>query len=223
MLRTNNGVRVGGAWLAIAACLMIAGLVLHGPIAPDLSDQMAKIANDPARWVVAHWITAAGLSLYMVAGLVVLTSGSRLTEGWWTTTAWAVLPVSALWVLTTAVAEATVVTNAAIAGNSEVFQAWWAFAEGKATGVAFLALAIALIAKNDAQSAPGVTPAWSAWTAMFASLASFTGWALGMWFEIGAGSVLWLASSILMSAWTVWFGIALTRSPVTEISAVDAR
>ena len=223
MPRTNGGVRVGGAWLAIASCLMIAGLVLHGPIAPELSDQMSKIANGPRVWVVAHWITAAGLSLYMVAGLVVLTSGSRLTEGWWTTTAWAVLPVSALWVLTTAVAEATVVTNAAISGNSEMFEAWWAFAEGKATGVAFLALAIAVIAKNDAQSAERVTPAWSAWTAMFASLASFTGWALGMWFEIGAGSVLWLASSILMSVWTAWFGIALTRSPVSDISAVDAR
>lgn len=223
MRRTNGGIRVGGSWLAIASCLLIAGLVLHGPIAPDLSDQMSKIANGPAVWVVAHWITAAGLSLYMVAGLVVLTSGSRLTEGWWTTTAWAVLPVTALWVLTTAVAEATVVTNAAVSGNSEVFEAWWAFAEGKATGIAFLALAIAVIAGNDAQSAEGFTPAWSAWTAMVASLASFTGWALGMWFEIGFGSVLWLVSSILMSVWTVWLGIALTRSPVGEISSVGAR
>jgi hypothetical protein len=223
MRRTNGGIRVGGAWLAIASCLLIAGLALHGPIAPDLSDQMSMIANDPTRWVVAHWITAAGMSLYAVAGLVVLTSGSRLTEGWWTNTAWAVLPVTALWVLTTAVAEATVVTNAAVSGNSEVFGAWWAFAEGKATGIAFLVLAIAVIAGNDAQSAEGFTPTWSAWTAMVASLASFTGWALGMWFEIGFGSVLWLVSSILMSVWTVWLGIALTRSPVGEITTVDAR
>lgn len=222
MRRTNGGIRVGGAWLAIASCLIIAGLVLHGPIAPHLSDQMSKIANGPGMWVLAHWITAAGLSLYMVAGLIVLTAGSRLTEGWWTITAWAVLPVTALWVLTTAVAEATVVTNAAVSGNREMFEAWWAFAEGKATGIAFLTLAMAVIAGNDARSAEGFTPAWSAWTAMLASLASSIGWALGMWFEIIAGSLLWLASTILMSVWTVWFGLALARSPVREIPSVDA-
>lgn len=223
MRRTNHGVQVGGTWLAVASCLLIAGLLLHGPIAPDLRDQMAKIASDPHMWIVAHWITAAGLSLYMVVGLIVLTSGSRLTEGWWTTTAWAVLPVTALWVLTTAVAEATVVTNAAISGDTEMFEAWWAFAEGKATGIAFLALAIAVIAGNDARSGRGFTPVWSAWTAMVASLASFTGWALAMWFEVGVGSVIWLISTLLMNVWTAWLGIALMRSPAGEIPAVDPR
>lgn len=219
----SDATRVGGTWLAIASCLMILGLAIHGPIAPDLSDQMARIASRPTAWAVAHWIAAAALSLYAVAGLVVLTSGSRLTEGWWTTTAWAVLPVAALWTLTTAVVEATVVTNAALSGNTEVFAAWWAFAEGKATGFSFLAVAVAVIAGNEARSVEGVTPAWSAWTAMVAGLASFTGWALGMWLGIGLGSFLWLASSLLMSVWTVWFGIALSRSPATTaIPTVDA-
>lgn len=219
MRRTNDGARVGGAWLAIASSLMIAGLALHGPIDPDLGAQLTKIANHPTAWTVAHWITAAGLSLLTVGGLIILTSGSRLTEGWWTTTAWAVIPVTSLWVLTTAVAEATVVTNAAVSGNTEMFEAWWAFAEGKATGVAFLALAVAVIAANDAQSGQGATPAWSAWTAMVAGVASFIGWALGMWFDIRLGSLLWLASTILMSAWTVWFGVALTRSPASARNA----
>lgn len=67
-------------------------------------------------------------------------------------TAWAVLTVSALWTMTTAVAEATVVTNAAVSRAKEMFEAWWAFAEGKASGVAFLALAIAVISGNEAQS-----------------------------------------------------------------------
>jgi hypothetical protein len=214
MRRTNSKVRVGGAWLAAASALMIAVFVLHGPISPDLSEQMTRIATSPTQWLVAHWIAAAGLSLHMVAGLLILTSASRLTDGWWTTTAWAVVPVGALWTLTTAVAEATVVTNSAISGNTEVFEAWWAFAEGKATGFAFLALAVAVIAGNEARSAERATPAWSAWAAMVAGAASFTGWALGMWFGIGFGSPLWVASSIVMSAWTVWFGVALTRSPV---------
>ena len=223
MRRINGRVRVGGTWLAVASGLMIATLVLHGPIAPDLNDQMMRIAGRPTVWVVAHWIAAAGLSIYAVAGLLVLTSESRLTAGWWTTTAWALLPVTALWTLTTAVAEATAVTDAVNSGNAEMFAAWWAFAEGKATGFAFLALAVAVIAGNEAQSTDGVTPAWAAWTAMVAGVASFTGWALGMWFGIGVGNLLWLATSILMSMWIVWFGVALTRSPVSAIPTADAR
>ena len=223
MRRINGRVRVGGTWLAVASGLMIATLVLHGPIAPDLDDQMMRIAARPTVWVVAHWIAAAGLSIYAVAGLLVLTSESRLTAGWWTTTAWALLPVTALWTLTTAVAEATAVTDAVNSGNAEMFAAWWAFAEGKATGFAFLALAVAVIAGNEAQSTDGVTPAWAAWTAMVAGVASFTGWALGMWFGIGGGNLLWLAASILMSVWIIWFGVALTRSPVSAISTAEAR
>ncbi len=223
MRHTYGRVQVGGTWLAIASGLMIATLVLHGPIAPDLNDQMTRIANRPTVWAVAHWIAAAGLSIYAVAGLVVLTSESRLTEGWWTTTAWAFLPVTALWTLTTAVAEATAVTDAVHSGNAEMFAAWWAFAEGKATGFAFLALAVAVIAGNEAQSNKGATPSWAAWTAVVAGVASFTGWAVGMWFGISLGSLLWLVTSILMSVWIVWFGVALTRSPDRATSTADAR
>ena len=223
MRRTYGRVQVGGTWLAIASGLMIATLVLHGPIAPDLNDQMTRIANRPAVWALAHWIAAAGLSIYAVAGLVVLTSESRLTEGWWTTTAWAFLPVTALWTLTTAVVEATAVTDAVNSGNAEMFAAWWAFAEGKATGFAFLALAVAVIAGNEAQSEKGTTPSWAAWTAVVAGVASFTGWAVGMWFGISLGSLLWLVTSILMSVWVVWFGVALTRSPDRATSTADAR
>lgn len=223
-MRTNGGVRVGGAWLAVASSLMILTLALHGPIAPDLNDQMAMIANGSMQWAVAHWIAGAGLSLFAVAGLLMLTSGSRLTEAWSTSTAWAVVPVAALWTVTTAVAEATVVTNAAVSGNAEVFHAWWAFAEGKAHGFAFLALAVAVIAWNDAQSTEGATPAWAAWLAVVLAVASFTGWALGMWFEIGLGNLLWFASSILMSVWIAWFGVALARAPVGALpmAGVDA-
>jgi len=45
-----------------------------------------------------------------------------------------------------AVAEATVVTEAAVSGCDETFAAWWRFAEGKANGFAFVALPVAVIA-----------------------------------------------------------------------------
>jgi hypothetical protein len=88
-----------------------------------------------------------------------LSSGSRLAGGWWTITVWAGLTVSALWTMTTAVAEATVVTDAAVSGAKEMFEAWWAFAEGKANGIAFLALAIVVISGNEARSSERAVPA----------------------------------------------------------------
>ncbi len=214
MPHTNTAVRVAGAWLAVASSLLIAALVVHGPLAPDLGDQMKKIADGATSWSVIHWVSAASLSLYAVTGLIVLTSGSRLAERWWTMTAWAVLTVSALWTMTTAVVEATVVTSAAVAGAREMFEAWWAFAEGKATGVAFLALAVAVISGNEAQSSDRAVPAWSAWIAMVSGVASFAGWALARWFGVDFGNLLWVASSVLMGVWTLWFGLALTRTRV---------
>lgn len=156
---TNTAVRVAGTWLAIASLLLRAALVGHGPLAPDLSDQMKRIADGATRWSVIHWVSAAALSLYAVTGLIVLTSGSRLARGWWTTTAWAGLTVSALWIMTTAVAEATAITNAAVAGATEMFAAWWAFAEGKASGIAFSALAVAVISGNEARASERAVPA----------------------------------------------------------------
>lgn len=214
MPHTNTAVRVAGTWLAVASSLLIAALVVHGPLAPELGDQMKKIADESTAWSSIHWVSAASLSLYAVTGLIVLTSGSRLAEAWWTMTAWAVLTVSALWTMTTAVVEATVVTHAAVAGANETFEAWWAFAEGKASGIAFFALAVAVIAGNEAASAERAVPAWSAWIAMAAGLASFAGWTLGRWFGVDLGNFLWVASSVLMCAWTLWFGFALMRSRV---------
>jgi hypothetical protein len=99
-----------------------------------------------------------------------------------------------------------------------MFEAWWAYAQGNANGFAMLALALAVIAASDARDAPGATPRWAAWTAVVAGVGSFTGWALGMWFSVGVGNLLWLASSILMSAWSAWFGAALVRSRASLIS-----
>ena len=212
MPRTNIAVRVAGTWLTIASFLLVAALVTHGPLAPELSDQMKNIADRAMMWSVIHWVSAASLSLYAMTGLIVLSSGSRLAARGWTMTAWAMLTVGALWTMTTAVAEATAVTDAALSGAKEMFEAWWAFAEGKASGVAFLALAVAMISGNEAQSSERAVPAWSAWIAVVSAVASFAGWALGRWFGLDFGNLLWVVSSVLMSVWTFWFGFALMRS-----------
>lgn len=209
-------VRIAGTWLALASALLIVALVVHGPLARDLSEQMKRIADRATVWTVIHWVSAASLSLYAVTGLIMLASGSRLVAGWWRMTAWAVLTVSALWIMTTAVVEATAVTNAAVTSAREMFAAWWAFAEGKASGIAFFALAVAVIAGTEAQSPARAVPAWSARMAMVAGIASCAGWVLGRWIGIDFGNLLWVASSVLMSMWTLWFGFALTRQKVED-------
>ena len=209
MSHTDTGVRAAGGWLAIASLLLTGTLITHGPLQTDLGRQMQIIADGSTRWAIAHWSAAAALSSFAVAGLVVLAARSRLTEGAWTMSAWAVLPVTALWTMTTAVAEATAVADAAIAGDRPMFDAWWAFSEGKATGFMFSALALAIIAGNEARTHQRVTPAGASWIGAAAGVASFFGWALGMWLGVGIGNLIWLVSSIILCLWALWFGIAL--------------
>lgn len=216
MPNPDRPVRVAGAWLAIASLLMIVVLALHGPIAPDLHHQMTRIADAALRWSVVHWIASAALSLFVVSGLIVLTSRSRLTDGASTLTAWAVVCVGCLWTMTTAVAEATIIAEVAVSGSEAAFLAWWAFAEGKAHGFAFFALAVAVIAGSEARRAAGATPAWAAWIGAGAGVASFSGWAVGMWFGVAAGNLLWVLSSLVLSLWTFWFGVALTRTQARQ-------
>ena len=219
MPHTNVPVRVAGTWLAIASSMLIPAVILHGPLAADMGDQMQMISGGATQWTVVHWLSAAALSLYAVAGLIMLSSASHLTRGWWTMTAWAVLIVSALWTMTTAVVEATVITRAAVSGAREMFEAWWAFAEGKASGIAFLSLAVAVIAGNEARSPERAVPAWSAWIGMATGIAAFTGWALGRWLGVELGNFLWFVSLVLTSVWTLWFGLALMRSRVNADTA----
>lgn len=174
---------------------------------------MAAIAAAPTQWVLAHWAAALSFTFFAITGLLVLTTTSRLSQHWWTMTAWAVLVVGALWVTTTAVAEATVITAAAVAGDTATFEAWQLYVEARAVGFGFLAIAIAVIAGNEARSTRSVMPAWAAWIGAIAGIVAFVGFVvLGLWLGLAVGGLVWLTSTIVMSLWTLWFGIALTRS-----------
>src|SRR5919197_581899 len=189
MPHSHISLRVAGTWLALGSFLLAAALVFHGPPATHTDTQMKIIAEGASRWVVVHWAAAAALSLFAVAGLVVLAAASHLTQSAWTTTAWAMLPIGAIWTLTTAVAEATVVAGAAVSGNVATLEAWWAFSEGKANGFIFLALAVAVIAGNETRMSRTTPPVWASWIAVIAGVASCIGWILGMWLEIAPGNL----------------------------------
>jgi len=218
MSHADTGTRVAGAWLAVASLLLAGVLALHGPLAPSMDEQMMMIAAGATRWAVIHWVAAASLSLFAVAGLAMLSARSRLTQDWWTLSAWAVLPVGALWTITTAVAEVTGVVQAAVSGNMVMFEAWWAFAQGKATGFVFLALAVAVIAGNETRTPDSVTPLWASWIGVAAGIGSFAGWALGIWFGIRVGNLLWVISSLVMCLWAFWFGVRLMRMSDADLA-----
>lgn len=214
----ETGVRVAGAWLAIGSLLIVVSLALHPPPSPVPSEFMAIIADSPTRWMAVHWGAALALIMIVIAGLIMLTARSRLTQAWWTMTAWTVLVVGALGVTVTAIAEATVITAAAVAGDAAAFEAWQLFADGTALGFGFIAAAVALIAFNETRSAQSVTPAWAAWIGAIAAIVAVGGFVLGLVLGIAIGGAIWLASTIVMSLWTLWFGVALARS---DSSAVE--
>jgi hypothetical protein len=211
MSHAETGMRAVGCWLALAAFPLAAALAFHGPPSPDLGVQMQHIADGTLRWSIVHWAAAAALLCFAIAGLVALAAGSRLTQDWWTLSAWAVLPVGALCTVNTAIAEATVIFNAATTGNRAVFEAWWMFAEGMANGFAAMALAFTVIAASEARTAAAM-PVWASWIAAVAGAAAFAGWVLGSWLDVAIGGPIWLVSSLVMCLWLIWFGLGLTRT-----------
>lgn len=219
MDHSETRIRAAGTTLAAGGLLLAVVLALHGPLQPTIADQMQAIEHREG-WSPLHWIAAAALSLFAAGALIALTSGSRLTDTVATTIAWAVVAIGAVWTLMTAAIEATAVTYAANLGNQQLFEAWWALAEGLANGFAFLALGIAVIAGHESRSSDRVMPVWLSWIGVFAGIASFAGWGLGSWFGVPLGSLLWVASSLVMCLWLASFGLALAWTRNTSGVAI---
>jgi hypothetical protein len=219
MSEADKRTRIAGAWLAVSSVILALVFVFHGPISPDFGGQMKSIADGSLRWSVVHWAASAALSFFAVASLIVLTANSRLTDSWWTISAWAVLPIGALWTASTAVAEATVIFQAAVAGNREVYEPWWMYAEGRANGFAGMALAFTAIALNETFVVCPATPHWAAWIAAAAGTLSFAGWVMGSWLGLAFGAPIWVLGSLVMSLWLAWFGVSLARVEAGRTSA----
>jgi len=218
MTSDQTGLRAAGAWLAWASLLLALALAFHGPLHPDLEVQMTRIAESASRWAVVHWTAAASFSCFAVAAVLVLVSGSRLTSTGKTISAWAVVLVGALWALTTAVTEVTVIAGLAVSGDLSQFEAWWSFAEGNGNGFSLLAVAVAVVAWNEINDPQRLVSKWSAAVGAGAGLASFTGWALGVWLDIGPANLLWVLASEVMCVWLAWFGIVLARTSQSGVS-----
>jgi hypothetical protein len=113
MTSDQTGLRVAGAWLAGASLLLALALAFHGPLHPDLEVQMTHVGESASRWAAVHWTAAAAFSCFAIAAVLMLVSRSRMTSTGKTISAWAVVLVGALWTLTTAVTEVTVLADLA--------------------------------------------------------------------------------------------------------------
>ena len=129
--------------------------------------------------------------------------------------------VGALWTLTTAVTEVTVIADLAASRDLAQFEAWWSFAEGHGNGFSMLAVAVAVIAWNEYRDPHRLLPKWSAGVGAGAGLASFAGWALGVWLDVGPANLLWLLASGVMCVWLAWFGTVLART--SDFNGAEAR
>lgn len=221
MTSNQTSLRVAGAWLAGASLLLVLALGLHGPLHPDLEVQMTRIGEAASRWAAVHWISAAAFSCFAIAALLVQVSHSRLTSTGKTMSAWAVVLVGALWTLMTAVIEVTVIADLGASGDLAQFKTWWSFAEGFANGFSMLAVAVAVIAWNEYRDPHRLLPKWSAGVGAGAGLASFAGWVLGVWLDVGPANRLWLLASGVMCLWLAWFGTALART--SDFNGAEAR
>ena len=213
MTSDQTGVRAAGAWLAGASLLLALALAFHGPLHPELEVQMTRMAGSASRWAAVPWTAAASFSCFAVAAVLVLVSGSRLTSTGKTISAWAVVLVGAL-----AVTEVTVIAALAASGDLSQFEAWWSFAEGNGNGFSLPAVAVAVIAWNETKEPQRLVPKWSAAVGAGAGLASFTGWALGVWFDIGPANLLWVFASEVMCVWLAWFGTVLASTSQSGVS-----
>lgn len=220
--KTDTNIRVGGAWLAIGAIALVVSLLLHAQPSPDPNEFMANIAATPTQWVIAHWLAAISSSLFVIAGLIILTTNSRLTHEWWTLTAWAVVIVGSLWIMSTALIEATVVTAAAVDGDTATFVEWQLFGQALASAFVGVAAALALIAYNEAQNGPETTPVWASWIGAAVGIVAAVAFALIIGFGVSMAGIVWIPTTILMSVWVLWFGVSLARSDGISLTSTPA-
>lgn len=213
--------RAAGVTLVAAALAFVVGLAFHPPPSPNPAEFMAMIAADPTRWVAAHWLSAISLAGFAIAGLIVLTARSSLTDHWSTVVAWAVFVVSAVWITNAALSEATAVTAASVAGDSAAFEVWQAYAG--AYSVAFIGFggAVAIIAAQHARDPHGLTPRWAAGLGAVVSGVAVVAYLLNFAVGVALAGPVWLGTTFVMSLWLLWLGIALTRGGARS-QAMDA-
>lgn len=200
--------RASGAWLAAGALLLMAALILHPAPETETDAFMAQIAGEGDTWVAVHWLAATALSFLVIASLLALTASQSPLAA----SAWAILAVGALWTVMDALAEATVIAEAAAGGDQATFTAWHAFAKGTAMGFAVLGLAVAGLGWNEARAGT-VLPRWAALSVLPVGVAVFTGWILGPVLGIPFGAPLWLVASLVLTAWLTLYGAGSARSP----------
>lgn len=204
------GARAAGIWAAVGGLLLIVALALHPPPDAETAAFMDLIASEGTTWQVVHWLAAAALASFFIAGLVALSSPD-LSRGAITKSAWGVLTLGALATMFTAISEATVISNAAADGDLTTFAAWQAFAEAAALGFAFLGLAVAALGLAEGRAGVVAMPAWASYLAVPLGVGAFAGWMLGPVAGFAFGGPVWLVSSLGMSLWFAAYGIGVVR------------
>lgn len=201
---TEAGLKAGGMWLAIGALVFTVGLVLH-----PMEETMDAVADAATIWRASHWFIAAG-SLLLVAGAwCVLAAGSRLSSTWVRMTAWTAFAASLLVFIAVPLIEATVATDAAVAGDTATWDSWNSLATGVVNVMFVFSASVIVLAWIDMKSSNWITPKWASTLGMVGAFGGMLSMALP-WF--GVTTLGWLFFGVIVAMlWVAWFGVGVMR------------
>lgn len=90
--RDAGAARAGGYVLAVAAILVVLGLIFH-PLPGGGFEERPSILQQTPWWGPIHVAIAAGFVLCVLGTLLLLVAGGSLTRSWWLALAWGAMTV----------------------------------------------------------------------------------------------------------------------------------
>lgn len=208
-----GGIRIAGVWIALFALLTLVSLSIHplGEEALDNAQTMQVIRASTAQWRASHFLYGLAFLFGSVAGLVVLTSHSRLTDSGLGIAGWSMVTIANIPVSLGALVESTVIADVALANDLEAFDLWYSGFLGTTIALFPVTLiGIFLITMQEIRIASPLLPRWASAVAGAGALISI-GIVPGFLLVIPALNALYLAwfAPIL---WLLALGIQLMRS-----------
>ena len=187
--------RSAGLFLAVSAALFIIGILWHTFVHPSAGatseHSMRLIQRAPNMWLAMHVFLAAVSALFAAAALAVLTARSSLTASFPGVAGWSLLAVLAGLMINPIVVEATVQSDAAVAGDVTIFTMWSALSRGYDLVLGLVPLAFLGITLADLRSAQPATPRWASGLALAGAALMLVGVIGATGFGMAALGVLW--------------------------------
>lgn len=207
---TGTGLRAAGIWIAIGALCFVVGLGIHGAQEETTAAQMAAIA-DSGTWTLSHWLIGGGMMALAAGAVTMLASGSKWTDGTMSTMAWGAVALFAIPMALGMALEATVVSEAAVAGSTPQYEMWSTVVVAMINALALVLVGLLVVAWDQFRADDPVTPKWASGIAAVLYLVAFVAFAGSTWFDIAAMMPVAIIGSAIAGLWLLWLGLGMAR------------